>query len=78
VMLRAVELLASVGLPVAVASSVLLFSWGPSAGPQEARAATGRPRQAQLRVHFIRRVLRSSGAARLNRSCGWCVDTGIG
>jgi hypothetical protein len=43
VMLRAVELLASVGLPVAVASSVLLFSWGPSAGPQEARAATGRP-----------------------------------
>jgi N-acetylglucosamine-6-sulfatase len=42
-MLRAVKLLASVGLSVAVASCVLLLTWTPSAGPRKAQAATGRP-----------------------------------
>jgi N-acetylglucosamine-6-sulfatase len=42
-MLREVKVFALVGLSVAVASSVLLFSWSPSAGPRKAQVATGRP-----------------------------------
>src|SRR3954454_17002381 len=53
--LRAVKLLASVGLSVAVASSVLLFSWAPSEGPRKAQAATSRPNIVFILVDDMRK-----------------------
>jgi len=53
--LRAVKLLASVGLSVAVASSVLLFSWAPSEGPRQAQAATSRPNIVFILVDDMRK-----------------------